>query len=414
MKINKGRIIIFIMLLLTGLLWWFSTPKESLLLLDQISHTIAGLSLTGLSIVFVLSYRNKTLESWFGGLDNIYKDHKWIAIISVILVFVHGRMSESVEESLAVGEVIKSTSALLGTLGQFAFIILVLVALFAKKLKYERWRFFHRIMVIPYLFGVYHTYASSKYELFTLSPLAIFTFITTALGIVAGTYTIFVYQKSGFKYKGLVSNVITLTKSTLELEIELDQTIEFDSGQYVFIKIFQKGIDKAPHPYTIARGKGKKIYLGIKNLGDGTKELYDHIETGTKVSIDGPYGNFKFTEEKSKQLWIAGGVGITAFLSFLEQGIGDAEIKLIYSYRGDKESAYSDLLKSYADKYSNFSLYLNDTSVNDRFVVEESHLQENTCVYICGPDKMIKDYSKNIKKLNKLTEVIFEEFGFAR
>ena len=68
MKLNKGRIIILVAMLLTALLWWVSTPMENISVMDQLSHTIAGLSLTGLVLVFVMSVRSKTLDSWFGVL----------------------------------------------------------------------------------------------------------------------------------------------------------------------------------------------------------------------------------------------------------------------------------------------------------------------------------------------------------
>ena len=283
MKLNKGRTIILIAMLFTALLWWVAEPMKDISLLDQLSHTIAGLSLTGLALVFVMTIRSKNMERWFGGLDTIYNDHKWLAIISVVLIFIHGRLAETISEALVTGEPEKSLSAILGVLGQFTFIILILVALFAKKLKYEHWRFIHRTMIIPYLFGVYHAYASSKYDLFALTQLALWVGITSLIGVLAGIYTILIYQKSGFKYEGQVSEVVYMNDTIVELELTLEKPMYFSSGQYVFIKIFQKGIEESPHPYTIARGEGDKIYLSIKKLGDGTRDLYEKITTGTKV-----------------------------------------------------------------------------------------------------------------------------------
>jgi len=414
MKINKGRIIILIAMLLTALLWWVSTPMETISVMDQLSHIIAGLSLTGLVLVFVMSVRSKTMDRWFGGLDRIYNDHKWLAIISVILIFIHGRISESIAEAAIVGEAAKSLSAALGSLGQFAFIILTLVALFAKKLKYEHWRFIHRLMVIPYLFGLYHTYVSSKYDLFTLTPLALWVGITSIIGMTAGIYTILIYQKSAFDYKGQVSEVVYMNESVVELELTLDKAMTFSSGQYVFIKVFQEGIEAAPHPFTIARGQGDKMYLAIKKLGDGTKDLYDKITTGTRVKVDGPYGQFDFQEGKDKQVWIAGGIGITAFIAYLERGNTDREIELFYTFRGKKEAVYRDLLEAYASNHSNFMVHFHNTSDQERLEIKEAYIAGDVTVYLCGPEKMIQHYTKAIKLMKKDADVRYEEFGFAR
>jgi predicted ferric reductase len=414
MKINRGRIFIILSMVFTALLWWLAIPKDTISVLDQLSHLIAGLSLTGLCMVFVLSTRNKTLEKWMGGLDNVYKDHKWLAIVSVVLIFIHGRMSESIAEAEAIGEVIKSTSALLGTLGQLLFILLTVIALFAKRLQYENWRFIHRLMVIPYLFGIYHSYVSSKYDLFTMTPLALWVGLTTIIGIVAGIYTILFYQKTGFNYGGNVSSVEYLNENIVEIELVLDLPIDFFSGQYIFIKIIQKGIEKAPHPYTIARGEGNKIYLAIKKLGDGTTDLYDNLVTGAKIKVDGPYGQFDFKQGKEKQVWIAGGIGITAFISYLERENTDRGIELFYTYRGEKEGVYKSFLETYEKEHSNFNVHFNDTSKMDRLELKDNQVEGDITVYMCGPEKMIKHYNKSIKSLKQSVDIRYEVFGFAR
>jgi len=387
MKMNKGRLVIAGSLILTALLWWFASPMEAITILDRLSHLIAGLSLTGLCLVFVMSTRNRAVEKSFGGLDVLYHDHKWLAIFSVVLIFIHGRISESISEAESVGEVVKSTSALLGTIGQLLFILFVLIALFAKRLKYEQWRFFHRLLVIPHILGIYHTYASSKYELFVFTPLALWVGLTTIIGISAGLYTILIYQRTAFDYKGTVSEVTYLNGNTLKIELKLDKPMKFTSGQYVFIKVFQKDIDRAPHPFTIAGGTDDTICLTVKKLGDGTTEMYDRLKTGTDVKLDGPYGLFDVQKGKQKQLWIAGGIGITSFISYLEDFEG---------------------------RYDGFHVYFHDTALNPRLNITDIDLKEDMTVYICGPVNMIKQYSKTIRKAKKISDIRYEKFEFAR
>jgi predicted ferric reductase len=412
MKRKNGTIFISFSLILTAILWWFSTPSEQLLLLDKVSHTIAGVALVGLAWVLLLSTRNTKVTNLFSSLESIYKIHKYLAIASVILVFIHARISESVEASLAVGEVVKSTSALLGTIGQFAFILLTLFALFGKKVKYEKWRFFHRLMIIPYILGAYHTYLSSKYDLFAMTPLAIWVGLTTLVGLVSGIYTIFFYQKKGFKYEGLVSQITYLNKDTLEIEMTFDQTVPYRNGQYIFLKVFQKGIEKAPHPYSIARSGKNKLYIAIKKLGDGTTDLYDKLIVGTKVKVDAPYGHLNFDKGGDKQIWIAGGIGITPFISYVNSGNLNKDIDLYYTYRGKDEATYKDILEKAQHENKRFKVHFNDTSENERLNIASIEMSDNSTVFICGPKKMAEYFIKVTKSNQPKVDLNYEAFGF--
>lgn len=414
MKKNKGTIIIIVSLIFTGLLWWFATPKEDLIFLDQLSHALAGVSLVGLAWVFLLSTRHQGVNQLFGGLEIAYKNHKWLAIISVILVFVHARMSETAEEAIAIGEVVKSTSALIGTLGQFAFILLTLLALFGKKLKYEHWRFFHRLMVLPYLFGVYHTYMSTKYELFTFTPLALWVGITSLLGLIAGVYTIFFYQKTGFKYHGSVTNIAYLNKDIMEIELTFTQAIPYINGQYIFLKVFQKGLEEAPHPYSIAKGEGNKLYLSIKKLGDGTTDLYHQLLVGTKVKADGSYGHLNFDQGGDKQVWIAGGIGITPFISYIQAGAMNQVIDLYYTFRGEEASVYKEFLEKAQQENKGLTVHFHDTVKTDRLKIADIDLSNQPTVYICGPEKMTQNFIDETKASQPGIKINYEAFGFAR
>jgi Predicted ferric reductase len=102
-KTFKGILLIFGILGLTLLIWILATPSIEIIPLDRLSHILAGLSLSGLFLVFILSTRNKRIETWFGGLQNVYVFHKYLGIFSVALIFIHGRLSESVAEIIQWG-----------------------------------------------------------------------------------------------------------------------------------------------------------------------------------------------------------------------------------------------------------------------------------------------------------------------
>lgn len=94
-----------------------------------------------------------------------------------------------------------------GELAQYGFIGLIAIALLAKFLKYEHWRYIHRLLLLPYAIGLYHVYFSSKYDLFQVTPLGIFTAITAIIGTMSALYMLTMYQDMRFKHTGNVTGI---------------------------------------------------------------------------------------------------------------------------------------------------------------------------------------------------------------
>lgn len=406
---NKYRNFISLLglLAISALLWWYQEPLVSISINQQISFMIGGIALTGFFIVFLLSARIKWIEMWFGGLEHVYTYHKYMAIFSVVSVFAHAIL-------IIAGATEEHQGSFVAAMGLFSFLLfllLTIVALVAKRMKYEHWRFFHRLLVIPYVMGIYHTYIVEEYNLFQLNALSLFVGITSIIGMASALYVIFFYQNIRFRNHGEVTAVNHLSPTVVELELSLKQHLEYEKGQYVFFKIKRHGFEKAPHPFSISGGNGNKIYLTIKVLGDYTQEIYNEIEVGTKIALDGPYGHMKFEKGRKNQVWVAGGIGIAPFISYLRDHKIENNVILYYSYRGGKEAVYKDFLENYANKNKNLKVIFNDTSSMNRFDFRDKVISDDSTVFMCGPVKMIKNYAKQIS-VNNRAEVIYEAFAF--
>lgn len=404
---NIGTIIIIMGMSL--ILWFLAEPTIDISFMSQLSYVIGGLSLTGLSLVFLLSARIKWIEQYFGGLDHVYVIHKYLAIFSVVAVMVHGMLTKVDPLIGSMGDRLVPT---LGNLSQILFIVLTLVALLAKKIKYENWRIFHRLLIVPYIIGLYHTYINGKYDLLQINTISIWVAVTSVIGLVTAAYMLFIYQKKSFKHTGKITSINKLSDSVVELEMTLNAPINYQNGQYVFMKIFQKGLESAPHPFSISGSDGNKITIGIKVLGDFTQQLYDHLVLGTKVSMEGPYGHMVFEKGKQKQVWVAGGIGITPFISSLRDGLGDREVDLYYSYRNEDEALYKELLDDYQLNNPKLHVHYTTTSTMGRLKPESITANEDTSIFMCGPVKMITGFADYFKLTNKNTEVNFEAFSF--
>ena len=396
MKSLKGILFIGLSMLLTILAWLSSGASQFL---------IPGLALTTLSLTFILASRLPLLETWFNGLEKMYLAHKFTAFLSILLLTLH---------NFSMGGLWGShLAAQLGNIAIYIFISIVLVAYLGQYIQYEAWRWIHRFVYLAYIFGLFHVLMIMGNRLLSFSFLGLIFGIYALLGLLAGFYIIFLYQKVGFTYLGKIVGIKRLNHDTTEIEIELSHPFTYEYGQFAFLKIFQKGFETAPHPFSISGGQGRTLYFTIKNSGDHTKNIYDNLQVGSKVAVDRAYGHMTMEHGPKQQIWIAGGIGITPFISYIrEHPILDRNVRFYYSFRGEENAVYLDLLRDYARQNANFDLQLLDSNEKGYLTLDQEEIPTQTTVYMCGPLPMMKSLAKQIKKKNPKAKLIYEGFKF--
>lgn len=90
------------------------------------------------------------------------------------------------------------------------------------------------------------------------------------------------------------------------------------AGQFLTLRIMQDGRWSAPHPFTISGApEDPQLRVTIKRLGEFTS-MISGLKAGEPVIVSGPYGMFcKDIDAHKDIVMIAGGVGVTPFLSVL-------------------------------------------------------------------------------------------------
>ena len=418
MKNIKGLLLIFISVCITLVVWITAAVSLALPFMDSLRHVIAGLAMCGFFLMFVLAARFPFIERWFGGLDKLYVVHKFVAIGSLGLIAVHAALSGLLEtvDSIRLTKVV-------GWVALVLFIAIIVLSLFDKYVKllkqpfldklvnYENWRFTHRFSLLAYAFGLFHMYISSHFNLLQLTPLGIWQGVTGLIGLGLGTYVVFFYQKTQYKYSGRVSQVNRLTPSIVEWEITLDKPIRYSRGQFIFVKVFKPGIEEAPHPFSISGGDGRRIYLTTRVLGDFTKSIYDALEVGTTVRLNGPYGRMDFSAGRPDQIWIAGGIGITPFMAYLRDNTFTQKVEMFYSYTGPAGAAYKEYLEEYARTHENFSIHLIDSTQSKMLNLADYPLDGNKAdIYMCGPQPMVNAFARYFRSHFGNPRITFEAF----
>ncbi len=145
----------------------------------------------------------------------------------------------------------------------------------------------------------------------------------------------------------------------------------------------------------------KKLGITISAKGPFTERIYGTLEEGNECWLKLPYGDFLFPPDKHLTL-IAGGVGITPYLSLLKQMLeekSDQNVTLYYGVRSADHYLFRDLLDACQEELPNFKLVVySETELPDAeqgyLSIEAIHAtaESDTLFYLSGPPIMINNF----------------------
>ena len=108
--------------------------------------------------------------------------------------------------------------------------------------------------------------------------------------------------------KATISEIKQETHDVKTFTLDLDEKLEFKSGQFVRLTIPNCNI---PRPFSISSSgeKSRKITITMKVYHDGqfTKEA-NKLNINDQVEIDGPYGHFIFEKETKENIVLNNGI----------------------------------------------------------------------------------------------------------
>jgi predicted ferric reductase len=301
-------------------------------------------SLGMMSLVMWLSLRQRWMDRVLGGMDQVYRLHKWGGIAAALTAMMHWTAEQSGSWIRAVWgragrrprepvlDWVAGWRDLAEDVGEWAFyamLVMVVLTLWQRLLPYRPWRRVHRVMPVLYLLLVCHATVLMPLS-FWQAPLGALMAGLMGVGSVAASWSLAGRIGRRRSHVARVHSVKVLgpRAGTDPLEVLCAMPASWPGhrpGQFVFASF--DGLE-GPHPFTIASapdGCGRTaageplLRLVIKPLGDYTRVLHERVHPGQAVRIEGPYGQFDAQGDTDKvQVWIAGGVGITPFLALLQ------------------------------------------------------------------------------------------------
>ncbi len=151
--------------------------------------------------------------------------------------------------------------------------------------------------------------------------------------------------------------------------------------------------------------------LHDENSKGGSSFMHQQIAQGDRLYLS-PAQNFFSLEKETqgRQILIAGGIGITPFLSYLyELENAEMDFELHYCFRDQATAAFVEQLQARVGS----RLHLYDRAKGQRMAVEQLIKSQpaDSHVYVCGPKSLINDVIEHGNQHLGELHVHFENFG---
>lgn len=289
----------------------------------EFSVVLGFIGLTQLAVQFVLIARFRRVTAPYG-IDVILHYHRRIGMVAVGLILIHPLiivLDDPARLKLLnpLGGNWASRSAWLSVI---ALLVMVMTSIFRRQLKleYERWRFTHLLLgVAAIVFGQLHV---SLAGLYTNTPWKHAIWIGTAVAMVGLVVYLRVIRPAwqrGYRWQVVEVRPERGDTHALVLEPVGHDGLRFQPGQFAWIKLADSPFTLEEHPFSISSSAERRapVEFGIRNLGDFTSRI-GRVPVGTRAYLDGPHGAFSIDRYVAVgYVFIAGGVGITPFMSCL-------------------------------------------------------------------------------------------------
>jgi predicted ferric reductase len=312
----------------------------------------AGLTQIGLQFLLIARFKRVTAPY---GIDVILRYHRQIAMVAVGAILLHPIILVIDNPSRLkllnpLGGNWASRSALLATA---ILLVTVVLSVFRERLKidYELWRWTHIVLGISaIIFAQLHASMAGLYintawkqSLWVLMAAAMVSFVIY-LRLIKPV------RQNVHRWRVAATRKERGDTTTLVLEPVDHDGFAFQPGQFAWIKIGDSPFTVEEHPFSFSSSAEQRdrIEFGIKALGDFSSAVAD-IPDGAAAYVDGPHGAFSMDRyEAAGYVFIAGGVGITPFMSMLRTMADRKDprpVTLIYADKKWDDVAYREDLK---------------------------------------------------------------------
>ena len=361
----------------------------------------------------LLATRLRPFESLFGGLDKLFTAHRFDGLAVATIIFCHFLLMPE-----SPGWV---PSKLIGYPNVTLVIASVMLAIAPRSpwrrfvtLRYQDWKLEHRFMGVFVAAAVVHSVVAHAIIL-ALPLMRVWVYGVAALGLAAYAYRELVERFVAERHRYRVTEPRHASGDVTEIPLEpVAHPIAHRAGQFAFVR-FENGPSREQHPFTISMAPcDGHLRFSVKASGDYTRALQTHLAAGSLARIEGPYGRFESSRGGVRQLWLAGGIGITPFLAFLGDVNPEHDLRLVWIVHDESDVFYRDEIDRAVAENPNVHADIHVTSVSGRLRLADLDLADpgELSVYICGPVPMRDAFVGQLLELGvRRGRIFYEEFS---
>jgi ferredoxin-NADP reductase len=222
-----------------------------------------------------------------------------------------------------------------------------------------------------------------------------------------------------------------IAEGTLAFRLEKPAGFGFKAGQAVVLELLDPpvGDRQSRRTFSLVSAPFESTLLVATRMRDTAfKRALNALPDDAGMKLAGPIGRFTLADAARPAVFIAGGIGITPFMSMLRQAARDRSpqpLSLLYSNRRPEDAAFLGELQQLERKNSNFRLLatMTDMSKSSRKWDGETGLVNADLIrrsagglaapvyYVVGPPAMVAAMHETLRGAGVAEDsIVTEEF----
>lgn len=194
----------------------------------------------------------------------------------------------------------------------------------------------------------------------------------------------------------------------------------FKPGQAIDLILTDQSLnaDTDRHTFSVVSAPFQNELVVATRMRDSAyKRVLRHLAIGTAAKIEGPFGSLTLHNNRTRPaVFIAGGIGITPFMSILRQTEKDQlpyRLALLYSNRRPQHAAFLKELQEFETRNKDFTLIAAMTEENrsnsqwngpigliDDALIKSVNVDlENPIYYLVGPPGMVEAMRETLNRI---------------
>ena len=161
-----------------------------------------------------------------------------------------------------------------------------------------------------------------------------------------------------------------VAEGTMAFRFSKPDGFVFKAGQAIDLELLDPRAEQGQSSRTFSLVSApfeQELVVATRMRDSAFKQALKALPVGASMRINGPYGDLTLGEPNRPAVFIAGGIGITPFMSMLRQAAKDRSsqrLALAYSNRRPEDSAFLDELQELKRQNKHFHLMATMTDMS--------------------------------------------------